>query len=115
RLEELHAEHGKPVSLLGQSLGGIFARVLARQYPGMVRQVITLGSPYRMMLGDRSSVQRLFEQLSYLHISDLGMTQEAEEHRAPLTMPATSIYSRTDGVAPWQTCIDKVGPMAENI
>ena len=34
---------------------------------------------------------------------------------APLLVPATSIYSRTDGVAPWQTCIDDVREHAENI
>ena len=32
-----------------------------------------------------------------------------------LAVPATSVYSRRDGVAPWQTCIDEVGPLAENI
>ena len=38
-----------------------------------------------------------------------------EQDRPPLLVPATSIYSRTDGVAPWQTCIDEVREHAENI
>ena len=46
RLEELHRTSGRPVSLVGWSLGGIFARELARSRPALVRQVITLGSPF---------------------------------------------------------------------
>ena len=46
RLQALHHDHGRTVSLVGGgSLGGIFARELAREFPSAVRQVITLGSP----------------------------------------------------------------------
>ncbi|MFT3855265.1 MAG: alpha/beta hydrolase [Ilumatobacteraceae bacterium] len=116
RLQELHDAHGRKVSLVGQSLGGIFSRQLARECPEMVRQVITLGSPYRMVEGDRSGADRLWKQVSHLHVQvDAGMAAIAEQDRPPLTVPATSIYSRTDGVAPWQTCIDEVREHAENI
>lgn len=115
RLEELHTEHGRGVTLVGQSLGGVFARQLAREHPEMVRQVITLGSPYRMMAGDRSTAQPLWEQVQHLHDGDFPWQDVAEHERPPLTVPATSIYSRTDGVAPWQTCIDEVREFAENI
>ena len=115
RLDELHAEHGRPVSIIGQSLGGIYARALAREQPEAVRQVITLGSPYRMVQGDRSSVQRSWRRVEHLHDGDLQQLTQREEDRPPLQVPATSIYSRTDGVAPWQTCIDVVAERAENI
>lgn len=115
RLEELHGEHQRPVSLIGQSLGGIYARVLAREYPELVRQVITLGSPYRMVEGDRSAVQKLWKQVEHLHDGDLAVLKQREQDRPPLKVPATSIYSRTDGVAPWQTCIDVVRENTENI
>ena len=39
-------EHGRPVSLIGWSLGGLYARELAKQSPEMVRLVITSGSPF---------------------------------------------------------------------
>ena len=48
RLTELYAGSGRPVSLIGQSLGGVYARDLARRHPDMVRGVITLGSPFRL-------------------------------------------------------------------
>lgn len=116
RLDDLHEEHGRPVSLIGQSLGGIYARLLARERPEAVRQVITLGSPYRMVKGDRSAVQRLWNRVEHRHDGDVELLANVrEEDRPPLEVPATSIYSRTDGVAPWHTCIDVVAERAENI
>jgi pimeloyl-ACP methyl ester carboxylesterase len=115
RIEELHDQHGRTVTLIGQSLGGIYARLLARENPDMVRQVITLGSPYRMVEGDRSAAQGLWKQVEHLHDGKLALNELREQDRPPLLVPATSIYSRTDGVAPWQTCIDEVREHAENI
>ncbi len=115
RLDELHDQHGRPVSLIGQSLGGVYARLLARERPEAVRQVITLGSPYRMQEGDRSTAQPMWERVRHLHDGDLPLATVREEDRPPLEVPATSIYSRTDGVAPWHTCIDVVAEQSENI
>ena len=44
RLETIY--DGRPVLLVGWSLGGLFARELAREVPDMVRAVVTLGSPF---------------------------------------------------------------------
>ena len=116
RIAQLHREHDRTVTLIGHSLGGIFARILARKEPEAVRQVITLGSPYRLVEGDRTGVPKaLWEQYRPLHDARLPLLDVREEDREPLTVPATSIYSRTDGVAPWQTCIDTRGENAENI
>jgi pimeloyl-ACP methyl ester carboxylesterase len=115
RLLDLHAEHGRTVTLIGQSLGGVYGRLLAREHPNAVRQVITLGSPYRMVEGDRSNAQRAWQMVQHLHDGDLPLTAMREEDRPPLLVPATSIYSRGDGIAAWQTCIDVVREHAENI
>jgi pimeloyl-ACP methyl ester carboxylesterase len=88
RFAELHGRDGKPVSLVGWSMGGIFARRLARMNPENVRQVITLGSPFRMMSDTRSS---------------------------SLKVPSTAVYSKTDGIAPWRTCRDGNGARHESI
>ena len=114
RLEELSRTHGRRVTLVGWSLGGIYARHLARERPELVRQVITLGSPYRMVDGDRSAASPIWERLEHLHDGDMGIGDITERDRPPLTVPATSIYSRDDGVARWQTCIDETGPGAGN-
>lgn len=46
RLADLHARHGRPVVLIGWSLGGLFARELAKRQPQAVAKVITMGSPF---------------------------------------------------------------------
>ena len=115
RMAELYETHHRRVTIIGQSLGGIYARLLARERPELVRQVITLGSPYRMVAGDRSTASFLWQRYQHLHDGDLPLDGMDEEDRPPLLVPATSIYSRLDGVAPWQTCIDIVRRDAENV
>jgi len=108
RFAALRARHGRKVSLIGWSLGGIYARELGRRFPGAVRQVITLASPFRdpraanlgrvshpPHLGDRDG---LYERL-----------------RAPLPVPSTSVYSRSDGIVAWRSCLDDQGPLRENV
>jgi hypothetical protein len=115
RIVELNEQHGRTVTLIGQSLGGIYARLLAREQPEFVRHVITLGSPYGLVAGDHSSAETLWEMVRPLHDGDLLLNEMREQDRPPLIVPATSIYSRTDGVAPWQACIDEVREHTENI
>src|SRR3954470_5442557 len=45
-VQELSDRHGRKISLVGWSLGGLYARQLAKMMPDRVRQVITLGSPF---------------------------------------------------------------------
>ncbi|MEM9036344.1 MAG: alpha/beta hydrolase [Actinomycetota bacterium] len=115
RLEAIHGRHGRPVSLVGWSLGGIYARHLARTHPEMVRQIISLGSPFRMVEGDRSAAQPIWDSVSHLHDSELDLLAETEDERTPLEVPATAIYTRTDGVVRWYTCIERPGRMSESI
>lgn len=115
RLTQLHERHGGKVSLVGWSLGGIYARELARSHPGLVRQVITLGSPFRLTTADRSSVSVLVDRLSPAWSSEV-MRLAMEEHDKPgLTVPSTAIYTREDGVVRWHACIDEVTDLHENI
>jgi pimeloyl-ACP methyl ester carboxylesterase len=112
RLVALHDRHGAPVSVIGWSLGGIYARRLAREHPDLVRQVITLGSPFRITPDQRSAVSALYDRLSTRHVP---MDDEFEVMSEPLTVPTTAIYTRTDGVVRWWQCIESVGPERENI
>ena len=113
-LKEIHEKEGQPVSIIGWSLGGIYARGLARQHPELVRQVITLGSPIRMSPGDPSAARRLWETLEPLHDREaVGRIAEPEDE--PLPVPSTAIYSRSDGVVHWRLCLEIKGPTSESV
>jgi pimeloyl-ACP methyl ester carboxylesterase len=113
RLLELHQRHQQPVSVVGWSLGGIYARELAWKAPEAVRQVITLGSPFA---GDPRANRpwRLFEWLSGRSVDGLE-AEMMDRLRRPPPVPATAIFSRSDGVAAWQCCIESYGPQSESI
>jgi pimeloyl-ACP methyl ester carboxylesterase len=100
------------VSLVGWSLGGIYARELARHFPSEVRLVITLGTPFRDV--EATNVPRVLRALA----TRRPLPDEAG-HRAvlaePLAVPSTAIYSRTDGVVAWQSCCEIEGPISESI
>lgn len=116
RLNELHTKSGRRVSLVGWSLGGIYARFLARELPDAVRQVVTMGSPYRMVTGDRSTASPLTDRLRPSFDERMRAARAVpEEQRRPLGVPATSIYSRSDEVVDWRYCIDSVGSTRENV
>jgi pimeloyl-ACP methyl ester carboxylesterase len=113
-VERLHRTTGQEVSVVGWSLGGLYARELARTIPHAIRQVITMGSPFRMTSADRSTVSDLFDELNDLSDGRLR-AHIPESERPPLTMPSAAIYSRTDGVVRWHTCIDVEADRRENI
>ncbi len=117
RLRLLSEQHDAKVSLIGWSLGGIYARAMARMFPEYVRDVITLGSPYRLRDASSTPISRLFRRYESRHMVTPAdrANMPAEQDLAPLTMPATSIYSRTDGIVHWSNCIDAEGPLRENI
>jgi hypothetical protein len=95
---------GGPVSLVGWSLGGIYARELARRDAKHVRQVITLGSPFAMQDPRRQSrVDGPYRRLSHLH-ADGARLPTSEQRARPIGVPSTSVYSRLDGVVSWQAC-----------
>lgn len=106
--------HGAPVQLVGWSLGGIYARRVAARHPERVRRVITLGSPYRLTDTGRSHADWLYRLCGPLHdaadeIRPGGLASQ------PLPVPTTSVYSRTDGIVPWQTCLEPESGLAENV
>jgi pimeloyl-ACP methyl ester carboxylesterase len=113
RLDDLHSRYDAPISLIGWSLGGIYARALARNFPWAVRDVITLGSPFRLSDDGQSHASRVFNHYTHLHTHRAPTPLDME--REPLRVPATSIYSRYDGIVAWQACLDLPSSRAENI
>ncbi|MDQ6696829.1 MAG: alpha/beta hydrolase, partial [Actinomycetota bacterium] len=96
--------HGRKCSVVGWSLGGTFAREIARDHPDAVRQVITLGTPFRLDSIDQLAGGPLFNALSFLYDPTAMSVDDLRAGQARLQVPSTSIYSRTDGFVPWQLC-----------
>lgn len=112
RLAEIHESCGRKVSIVGWSLGGVYARDLALQAPHMVRYVVTLGSPFSNDIR-ATNATRLYEALSGEAVDDNPEFREAIAGDLPV--PTSSIYSRADGVVNWQTCLLRPSVTSENI
>lgn len=111
RLAELAQRYQRKVSLIGWSLGGVFARELARRSPSLVRQVITLGSPFANE-PKASNAWQLYELLSDRKAEDWP---DREAMKLPPPVPSTAIYSRTDGIVAWQGCREQDSTTTQNI
>jgi pimeloyl-ACP methyl ester carboxylesterase len=112
RLAEIHAATGRKVSIVGWSLGGVYARDLALQAPDMVRYIVTLGTPFANDVR-ATNATRLYEALSREPVEDNSELRQAIAGDLPV--PTTSIYSRSDGIVNWRTCILRPSDTAENI
>ena len=101
RLLSLADQHGTAVSLIGWSLGGVYAAELGRRRAEAVRQVVTLASPLRAPVA--GAVAGIFDR-------ELGPARATL-----LPPPITALYSRTDGIVGWRTCLVDAGPRSESI
>lgn len=102
RLEDVAADHGA-VTLVGVSLGGIIARLAAHRRPDLVREVVTIAAPYA---GDprATNVWRLFEWMTGERIDGPMVQDRLREIARPLPVPATAIWSASDGIVNGRIC-----------
>jgi pimeloyl-ACP methyl ester carboxylesterase len=112
-VQELSDTEGRKISLVGWSLGGLYARQLAKMLPDRVRGVITLGSPFAA--GPKATnAWRVYEMAS-------GRRADEEDTRFGGTLagrppvPTTAIFSRTDGICAWQGCREQTSATSESI
>jgi pimeloyl-ACP methyl ester carboxylesterase len=111
KLQEMVAEiverHGGQISIVGQSLGGVLAREIARSVPDVVRQVITLGSPFAGYGGTANFTSKIYGSINH-HTADEAEMERGNLHIAP-PVPNTSIFSKMDGIVAWRKSIQKGG------
>jgi pimeloyl-ACP methyl ester carboxylesterase len=110
RLHELRKRYDRRVSVIGWSLGGVYARELARAFPAEVRQVITLATPFRNL--EAVNVPAFVLARRRPHPDEAAFR---ERLRLPLAVPLTAIYSRTDGIVSWRSCVAEPGAQSESI
>jgi pimeloyl-ACP methyl ester carboxylesterase len=107
----VHRRHGRKVTLIGHSLGGVIARELAKQHPDQVRQLVVLASP--IQLPTASPLEPVYKLLARWHSIDVRGS--ALELSAPPDVPVTAIYTRSDGIVAWQSCLETAGDRRESI
>lgn len=111
QIRDVAERHGEKVSLVGWSLGGLYARELAKEMPDQARCVVTLGTPFAGH-PRATNAWRFYEFVSGHDTHDPELTANL---RVPPSCPTTSIYSKTDGVVAWQCSLNDEAPHTENI
>jgi len=115
QLKQHYARTRRKVSLIGWSLGGVFARELARENPEMVRSVICLGSP----IGGAPQgtvTGGLYELITQTDFESEELIEKIKRARQAVpNVPCTSIYSKTDGIVSWTIAREQESEIAENI
>ena len=109
RVMEVSGERNDAVALVGWSLGGVLARVVARAAPGAVRRIVTFGTP--VAGPHHTTFARRYSADELRHIDALIEARRAD----PLTTPITAIWSRRDGIVAPAACIDRWTPGVENV
>ena len=114
RLEAIAKESGEKVSVVGWSLGGIMARLVAHRAPEIVRQVITLGSPFG---GSPRATHAglLYEWINGEKLNDEHFKKQMAEVATALPVPSTAIYTHGDGIVAWQNCMQVREARTDNV
>jgi triacylglycerol lipase len=125
RLEAFAQESGEPVALIGQSRGGTFARVLAARRPDLIAGIVTLGAP--------TVSQLRIHPMVLAHVGVIGALGSAkvpgmfrlsclrggccrefrDECVQAVEVPYTALYSRSDGIVDWRSCLDPQAELVE--
>ncbi len=114
RIDKIREATGQRISLIGWSLGGVIARETARRDPDAVRQVITLCSPFG---GNpkATNLNSLYERMTGNDVATPAMIERFTTGHRSLQVPATAIYSKSDGITAWQNCVAEAGAFTENV
>ena len=104
RVTELVERYGEKISLVGWSLGGVYARELAREMPDIVRQVVTMGSPFRGHPSS-SNIHKIFNMFTEVPYDEMPQSF-LQDMAHPPPVPTTALYTRGDGVVAWQSTVE---------
>ncbi|TAE36084.1 MAG: alpha/beta hydrolase [Runella slithyformis] len=111
KLAALHAQYQQKVTLIGWSLGGVYVRELAKQNPEAVRQVITMGSPFKNIEAPNHA-RWIFDLIGKKNQLDPAFIAKLP---APAPVPTVAIYTKQDGVVAWTTCMETPSALHRNV
>ncbi|WP_309601545.1 alpha/beta hydrolase [Sphingomonas sp.] len=85
---------GRPVLLVGWSLGGMFVREMAYRCPDRIRAVVTMGTPFSGDLKTNTNIREFYERIAGHDVN----LPPFERHQGKLAVPSLSFWSRRDGI-----------------
>jgi hypothetical protein len=103
-IQTLAKEQDQKISLIGWSMGGLFVREMSHQLPDYIGKVITIGSPFANVYAPNNArwvYDLLNEETEANHLMAARLPQAT-------SMPSVAIYSKSDGIVPWQACKESV-------
>jgi len=109
--DNLYQEHKIKITIIGWSLGGIYARQIAKSRPHLIRQLITLGSPFTG-LTESNHVAWIHKIITSGKGEDIIDPDLLADIPNPAPVPTTAIYTKQDGIVPWEYCLEEVKFMA---
>ncbi len=115
KVERIYKRHQEPITIVGWSLGGIYARQIAKHNPDIIRQIIVMGSPFKG-LTEPNNLNWMYELLKKSKI----VTEELDEELKadipkPAPVPTTAIFTKEDGVVPWELCLEEQDNWHQNV
>lgn len=110
-VDSIAQDAGERISVIGWSLGGIYARHLGARTPDLIRSVVTMGTPVRRDVRELSNASPAFDALRTTHVPGYPLLDDG----VPLPTPVTAMHTRSDGVVPWKACLVESAPNAENL
>lgn len=118
RVDILAQRAGKKVSIIGWSGGGMYARAAAALLPHRVRQVVTMGTPFKLTEDTLEylpeGIYKLHERLSPRDSREVEEVDNWQWFESP-PVPSSSLYCERDALSPWPFCLDESDPRSENI
>ncbi len=105
RLDDLHRRYGEPVFLVGWSLGGLFARELARRHPEKVAKVITMGSPF----SGNPRANNAWRIYQFVTGHSVDYPPIAGDNAVKPPVPTTALWSAKDGIISPRSACGKPG------
>ena len=109
KINELFMRYNQRVTIIGWSLGGIYARRLAVLHSEKIRRVVTFGSPYRDIRAPNYATW-LFEFIQRFRRNQDAEPEWIAELNKPIGVPSIAFYSKQDGIVPWEACFDQEDP-----
>jgi pimeloyl-ACP methyl ester carboxylesterase len=125
KVRRIHRETGQKVKLVGHSLGGMLSKYLVQQEPDLIDRVITMGSPFQSLVKAHPAVVGIWETLKLNQMGTAGSNLKPScatgyctcgfvqsiLQPAKVMPPQFAIYSKLDGVADWESCIEEDAKM----